>query len=235
VDLLLVILPFEKAFFAQYQVNSIFVGHPLLDAIGPEFRRSETTPSKTIVLLPGSRKQEIQKILPPMLSVTPHFPEYQFVVAASQALPLSLYQEMMRGYANVDIVQGQTYPLLREAKAALVKSGTSTLETAIIGTPQVVCYAGNPFSYAIAKRLVTIKYISLVNLILNRPLVKELIQNELNTENLKRELNHILHDKNAGEITEGYAELRSQLGSSGASQKAAREIRTFLSDLKTAP
>jgi lipid-A-disaccharide synthase len=234
VDLLLVILPFEKYFFAKHLVKAVFVGHPLLDAIGPEFRRSEDTSSKTIVLLPGSRKQEVQKILPPMLSVTPHFPDYQFVVAASQALPLSLYQEMMSTYTNVNIVQGQTYALLHEAKAALVKSGTSTLETAIIGTPQVVCYAGNPLSYAIAKRLVTIKYISLVNLILDRPLVKELIQNELNTDNLKRELNYILNHKNAAEITDGYAELRSQLGSSGASQKAAREIMAFLSAQNTA-
>ncbi len=235
VDLLLVILPFEKAFFTKHQVTAVFVGHPLLDAIGPEFRRDEKTDSRTIVLLPGSRKQEVKKILPPMLSVVPFFPDYQFVVAASQALPLSIYQDLMTPYNNVRIVQGQTYSLLREAKAALVKSGTSTLETAIIGTPQVVCYAGNPFSYAIAKRLVTIKYISLVNLILDRPLVKELIQNELNTQNLTHALKHILDDKNAFAMTQAYGALRDQLGGCGASQKAATEIISFLSQGHTSP
>lgn len=234
VDKMLVILPFETAFYEKYGMRVDFVGHPLLDALQQQSGTLEKTgvadDRKVIALLPGSRKQEVQRILPIMLSVTPLFPEYRFVVAASGSLPNTFYQPYLAPFPEVSIVEGQTYNLLRSATAALVKSGTSTLETALIGTPQVVCYAGNAISYAIARRVVNVRYISLVNLILDRPLVRELIQQELNTRNLQAALADILLPERAAEIESGYAELRHKLGDGGASDRAARLILDFLKE-----
>ena len=225
VDQMLVILPFETAFFEKYGVKAQFVGHPLLDAIDTSAKQ-EALPKKEkiIALLPGSRQQEIKRILPIMLSVTPFFPDYQFKVAGATSLPTDFYQPFLENYPQVSLSIGQTYDLLREAKAALVKSGTSTLETALFRVPQVVCYAGNALSYAIARRLVSIQYISLVNLIVDRPLVRELIQNDLNTSNLRTELTAILDPAKATELQAGYAEVRHLLGDGGASGRAAAVI-----------
>jgi len=178
----------------------------------------------TIALLPGSRRQEVQRILPVMLSVVPFFPEYQFVVAGAASLQEAFYQPFLEKYGNVHLVKNQTYDLLRQAKAALVKSGTSTLETALFGVPQVVCYAGSPISYAIARQVVQVKYISLVNLILDRPLVQELIQGELNTRNVRAALSDILLPEKAAVLQQGYDELRKKLGDGGASDRAAQAI-----------
>ncbi|MFN0015297.1 MAG: lipid-A-disaccharide synthase, partial [Saprospiraceae bacterium] len=179
---------------------------------------------KTIALLPGSRQQEVLRILPAMLSVTPFFPEFEFVIAGATALPDAFYAPFLTNHPTLRLVRGNTYDLLGSSVAALVKSGTSTLETALVGTPQVVCYAGSPLSFAIAKRVVNVPYISLVNLILDRPLVCELIQDDLNTEALKNALREILEPENADAIQVGYLELRQRLGTGGASERAAHCI-----------
>lgn len=230
VDKMLVILPFEQEFYQKHGMEVEFVGHPLLDVA--DFALPAGTPSvkkdRVIALLPGSRRQEVKRILPRMLEVTADFPDARFVVARAQSLPKEFYQPFLADYKNVDIEGGQTYALLRSADAALVKSGTSTLETALIGVPQVVCYAGSPLSYAIARRVVQVPYISLVNLILDRPLVRELIQGELNRSNLRAALKDILDPVKADELRAGYAELRHRLGDGGASARAAKAIFRFL-------
>lgn len=224
IDKVLVILPFEKAFYEKYSVDAEFVGHPLLDVIPTFPEKDNSIASKTIALLPGSRRQEVKKILPVMLSVTENFPEFTFIIAASTALPESFYKSFTTAHPNVGIVTGKTYEVVGNAGAALVKSGTSTLETALLGTPEVVCYAGNPISYAIAKRVVDIKYISLVNLIADAPVVEELIQNELNKTNLTRALKTILDPEKSKSMKYEYAHIRQLLGESGASTKAANAI-----------
>lgn len=226
VDKMLVILPFEVDFYKKYGIEVEFVGHPLLDAVGTN--NEQRTTNNLVALLPGSRRQEVQRILPRMLEVTSDFSENEFVVAGASSLPAEFYQPFLEKYPNVKLLQGQTYDLLRQAKAALVKSGTSTLEAALFGVPEVVCYAGSPISFFIAKRLVNVPYISLVNLIMNKPLVRELIQDELNRGNLKAALEEILNPEKAAELRAGYAELRHKLGDGGASEKAASTILKFL-------
>jgi lipid-A-disaccharide synthase len=243
VDKLLVILPFEKDFFRQYGIEAEFVGHPLLDEISglvtgdsvpfsnPPLTSNQSTnhqstnkPTNQIALLPGSRKQEVSRILPRMLEVAEDFPAYEFVIAGATSLPEAYYQPFLKKHPNVRLIRGQTYEVLRQSKAALVKSGTSTLETALLDVPQVVCYAGNWLSYRIAKQLIKVKYISLVNLIMDRPMVRELIQDELNKENLRTALGEILTPEKSAELKAGYAALRKRLGDGGASQRAAAAI-----------
>ncbi len=229
IDELIVILPFEKPYFEEkWQWPVTYVGHPLLEVTERISDEPISTPNhKPIVaLLPGSRKQEIRKKLPVMLSVIPHFRDYQFVVAKAPGLDEAFYDSFLQQYDSVSTVSGKTYQLLKQSAAALVTSGTATLETALIGTPEVVCYKGNPVSYQIARRLIKVKYISLVNLIMDRLVVKELIQHELNEENLVRELNALLHDPDKiKQIQEDYAQLREKLSAGGyASQQAAARI-----------
>ncbi|KQR93805.1 lipid-A-disaccharide synthase [Chryseobacterium sp. Leaf180] len=228
VDEMLVILPFEQDFYKKHRVDAHFVGHPLLDAISglkdisPEnFKKEHQLSDKEIIaLLPGSRKQEVEKMLEIMLSVRSHFPEYQFVIAGAPSLEKEFYQKFTD--KNVHFVSNKTYDLLRCSKAALVTSGTATLETALLKIPEVVCYRGSKISYAIAKRLVKhIKYISLVNLIMDREVVKELIQEELTTENLVSELQKIISGEKREVMLDDFAALREKLGGSGASEKAA--------------
>jgi len=230
VDKLLVILPFEQAFFKEYGIEAEFVGHPLLDEIGQMLHQNEakaapgTALPAQIALLPGSRKQEVSRILPRMLEATVYFPEYEFVVAGATSLPETYYRGFLAKYPKVRLVQGQTYQVLMQSRAALVKSGTSTLETALLDVPQVVCYAGNWLSYRIAKQLIKVKYIALVNLIMDKPLVRELIQDELNKENIRAALAEILTPEKSAALKLGYAELRLRLGGGGASERAARAI-----------
>ncbi|ROI01120.1 MULTISPECIES: lipid-A-disaccharide synthase [unclassified Chryseobacterium] len=231
VDEMMVILPFEEDFYRKHGVHSHFVGHPLLDAISdlqeinPETFKKENgfNEKEIIALLPGSREQEVEKMLEIMLSVRPHFNNYQFVIAGAPSLPKEFYQKYVDD--NVHFVSNRTYDLLRCSKAALVTSGTATLETALLNVPEVVCYRGSQISYAIAKRLVkNINYISLVNLIMDREVVKELIQSDLNTKNLVDELNKILSGEKRDQVLNDYRLLREKLGGKGASAHAADVI-----------
>lgn len=231
VDEMMVILPFEEDFYKKHGVHSHFVGHPLLDAISSlqeidahTFKKEyDLNENEIIALLPGSRKQEVEKMLEMMLSVRPYFSNYQFVIAGAPSLPKEFYEKYVDD--NVHFVSNKTYDLLRCSKAALVTSGTATLETALLNIPEVVCYRGSKISYAIAKRLVkNIKYISLVNLIMDREVVKELIQNDLNTKNLVEELRKILEGDKREKLLKDYDLLREKLGGKGASEKAAEVI-----------
>jgi lipid-A-disaccharide synthase len=206
-----------------------YVGHPLVQVIH-EFRKENAhlqPPAQTsIALLPGSRMQEIRKKLPIMLEATKNFPNYRFRIAQAPSLERSFYETMTGQYANVEIVQGKTYELLMQSHAALVTSGTATLETALFGVPEVVCYKGSTVSYEIAKRLIKVKYISLVNLILDKPAVKELIQHELTAENLTIELRKLLEDPDyRAAVKQNLTELWNILSPGGAaSEKTARII-----------
>ena len=228
VDEMLVILPFEKDFYKKHQVDAHFVGHPLLDAISDlkpidseKFKKENGLNSKDIIaLLPGSREQEVAKMLEIMLSVRPFFKDYQFVIAGAPSLPKSFYEKYVD--ENVHFVSNKTYDLLRSSKAALVTSGTATLETALLNIPEVVCYRSSRISYEIGKRVVkNIKYISLVNLIMDEEIVTELIQNDLNTENLVKELNAILVGETRQKMLDDFEFLRQKLGGRGASDHAA--------------
>ncbi len=230
VDKMLVILPFEKEFYKKHHYDVTYVGHPLTEVVDEELKKTFTpiSDSKMIALLPGSRSQEIRKKLPVMLSVIQHFPEYKFVIAQAPGQSSDLYKEMI-GSQNVTLVQEQTYNLLQQASAALVTSGTATLETALFGVPQVVCYKGNPVSYWLAKKLIKVKYISLVNLILDKPAVTELIQNDLNETRLKKELDNLLNNIERKEALQSdYTRLWEILGGGKASEKAAIEIIDML-------
>lgn len=236
VDKMLVILPFEKAFYKKFGIEVEFVGHPLIDAIenykanaNPDFIKEESLGSKPIIaVLPGSRNQEIAVKLPLMLSVEKDFSKYQFVIAGAPSIPDEFYHALMKG-SDAKIVYNKTYDLLNNATAALVTSGTATLETALFGVPEVVCYKGSAVSFFIAKRLVDIEFISLVNLIMNREVVKELIQHELNYKNIKTELFKITEDTlHLQNLHADYAVLKQILGNKGASDKAAEIIFDFL-------
>ena len=235
VDQMLVILPFEKTFYQQYNYEVKFVGHPLLDHLKnlpptDNFRIQHQLNEKPIIaLLPGSRKQEIKKMLTGMLTVVDQFKNYQFVIAGAPSIPLDYYHDLI---SNQDfsesftpkVVSNQTYQLLSASHTALVTSGTATLETALFGAPQIVCYTGNPVSFQLARRLIKVKYISLVNLILDKPLVMELIQSDFNEKKITFELNNILSENRRNEILTGYSELKIALGESGASERAAKRI-----------
>ena len=231
VDRLFVILPFEEDFYRQYDYEVDFVGHPLMDVVDdiPEtenFRRDHQLDNRPIVaLLPGSRKQEIERMLEVMLAITPAFTGYQFVIAGAPAQPESFYQKILDkarpDAAQVKLVNNRTYALLRHAEAALVTSGTATLETALFGVPQVVCYRGGRLSYLIARRLVQVDFIALANLIAEREVVRELIQDEYNAGNLKAELAKLFLPEHRRRIQEGYALIRDRLGRPGASRRAA--------------
>lgn len=241
IDKMFCILPFEKDFYQSYQFDVDYVGHPLLDvtqniAVDEHFRRDNELGDKPIIsILCGSRYQEVTAMLPTMLSVVSSFPEYQFVVAGANSIASSVYEDILRQSTTaqqfgIKIIKNKTYQLLKHSQAALVKSGTSTLETALIGVPQVVCYKGSPISFAIAKRVVKVKYISLVNLIMDKLIVKELIQDDFNTENLKLELQNALN--NQENIRKEYDILRGVLGNAGASDKAAELMYQYL-DVET--
>ncbi len=227
VDKMLVILPFEEDFFARHDHGVEYVGHPLLDVVGEELAEAPVplfTDKPIIALLPGSRAMEIGKKLPLMLQMVERFPDYQFVVAGAPSQPDSVYNALI-GTAPVMLLRNDTYNLLKQARAALVTSGTATLETALFGVPQVVCYKGNPISYFLAKRLVKVPYISLVNLIMGREVVKELIQHAFTESALEAELRALLDDARYREgMLAAYKDLWSKLGGTGASVRAAEAV-----------
>ncbi|OYU83301.1 MAG: lipid-A-disaccharide synthase [Flavobacterium sp. BFFFF2] len=231
-DHLYVILPFEKDFYEQKHHFPVhFVGHPLLDAIYQRkpltrsvFLAENQLPDKPLIaLLPGSRKQEITPMLHEMVGLARSFPDYQFVIAGAPAQELAIYTPFLQ-QPNVSVIMNRTYDLLAHAHAALVTSGTATLETALFKVPEVVCYRGNAISYQIAKRIITLKYISLVNLIMDAPVVDELIQGDLNPIKLEASLKKILDPAHRAWLHDQYQQLESRLGGPGASARTAKEI-----------
>lgn len=228
-----VILPFEEAFYQKHSMKVYFVGHPLIDAIE---RRKPALKSRAsflsdnglaadpiIAVLPGSRVQEIERMLEIMLAVKKDFPGYQFVVAGAGNLDKVHYRPLAEH--GIPVVFDQTYELMTYAEAGIIKSGTSTLESALFRLPQVVCYKAGALSFAIGKRLVKIDFISLVNLIMGRQVVRELVQNDFTAQNIAEELKRLLHDKDyRNSILADYDTLSQKLGGSGASHRLAREI-----------
>nr|WP_121271043.1 lipid-A-disaccharide synthase [Pedobacter schmidteae] len=232
VDKMFCILPFEVAFYKGWGMEVDYVGNPLLDEIAqftPDtgFREKYRLNKEVIALLPGSRKQEIERLLPDMLSVTEHFPDHQFVVAAAPSFNEAYYRQFIKT-DNVTLVFAQTYNLLTVAKAAIVASGTATLETALFHVPQVVVYRGGAISVAIAKALVNIRFISLVNLIMDRKVVTELIQGDCNTVNIIERLKGIVSGDERNRMMADYKELSAKMGTAGASQRTAQLILAYL-------
>lgn len=254
VDKMLVILPFEKDFYKKWNYEVDYVGHPLVEVVD-EFKsatgngqsvireltinneKRETGNKSTdlqnkdiIALLPGSRKQEILKKLPIMLEVSKQFPQYQFMVAKAPGIDENFYTDLLSPYNNVSSVLNQTYALLSISKAALVTSGTATLETALFAVPEIICYKGNPVSYQIAKRLIKIRFIGLVNLIMDKEVVKELIQDDLTVSKIKVELDKLLNDPvKKAQLQKDYKELKDILSKGGhASANAARIVYEFI-------
>ncbi len=229
VDELFVILPFEAAFYQKHGIEAHFVGHPLLD-VAEKHSSSEThireelgirKGEKVIALLPGSRKQEISTMLPVMLEVAKQFNDYRFIIAGAPGQELDFYANI-HGVNENDIVFGKTYALFTVAEAGLVTSGTATLEAALHGMPQAVCYKGNFISYHIARKLVKVNYISLVNLVMEREVVREMIQEAMNVKSLTAELKRLLEDEQyRHRLIEDYKILREKLGGTGASHRAA--------------
>ncbi len=238
VDRMFVILPFEKDFYKKFSYEVDFVGHPLLDALEqrqrtkdtfPEFTRKNNLDERPIVaILPGSRKQEIEKMLPVMAKMSAHFPIYQFVVAGVSTQQQDFYSALS-GKMDIKYLFGKTYDLLEQSTAALVTSGTATLETALFGIPEVVCYKGGAISFQIAKWLVKVDYISLVNLIMGKEVVRELIQNEFNETELRKELGKLLNTADyRANMKADLNELKIKLGGAGASKKTAELMMEYL-------
>ena len=224
IDRLMVILPFEKEFFAKHGMDVDFVGHPLIDEIEARNQKLEIRKEKVIALLPGSREQEIKHILPEMLAVMEHFPDYHFIIGKAPGRTAAFYQSRFN-LGNAKVFEDGTYKLLARSKAALVASGTATLETGLLKVPQIVCYKASGLSVRIARSLIKVPYISLVNLILDKPAVKELIQSELNTNAIVADLKRLLNDDKAQEAMQNdYDDLWNALGSGGASERAAKLI-----------
>lgn len=232
-----VILPFEKDFYEKKHHFPVhFVGHPLIDAI-EEFRMRDQEDFHTkhgldarplIALLPGSRKQEITRLLTEMLAVVDDFPDYQFIIAGAPSLEYGFYKPFIK-QENVKFVSNETYSLLNHSHAAIVTSGTATLETALFKVPEVVVYKANTISYQIAKRVINLKYISLVNLIMDEPVVAELIQKDCNKKRIKEELNKVINISSRAKILSDYRRLEEKLGGGGASDAVVNTIKENLS------
>lgn len=230
VDRLFSILPFEPAFYQQYNYEVTYVGHPLIDIVAdyvpePNFRQHWGLDNRPIIaLLPGSRQQEIRAVLPTLLTVVDHLPDYQFVLAGAPGINPEFYAPWVEEHPSVTLVQQQTYALLAQSHAALVTSGTATLEAALFGIPQVVCYRAGALFYALAKRIIQVPYIAIVNLIADRAIVPELVQDNLNPAQLLATLVPLLHASERDQMLADYAALRQLLGSGGAAQRAAKDL-----------
>ena len=228
IDQMYVILPFEMNFYKSFEYDVNYVGHPLLDALKENLSNKKR--ENIIALLPGSREQEINKILPKMLSVVGSFEKYKFIICGAPSFQKKYYENFIekKFQSRVSIVENKTYEILKESKAALVASGTATLEAAILNVPQVVCYESSWISYLIGKTLIkNLKFISLVNLILNKHVVKELIQSELTKNNITNELSYILSKEGDKQIKSYYIKMRNILGKKGASNRAAKLIYNY--------
>ena len=242
VDRMFVILPFEKEFYKEYDFEVDFVGHPLLDAIQGGYqdvsqedfcKRNGLDERPIVAILPGSRKQEIKRMLPTMLKASQDFTSFQFAIAGAPSVEVEFYQQFTKDL-HIPVIPGRTYALLRNSAAAMVTSGTATLETALFKVPEVVCYSGNYLSYLLARQLIRVKYISLVNLIMDRLVVKELIQNDFNRKSLVRELHALLEEGTyRNDMLKNMAQLVERLGGQGASEKAASLMIRYLREDKT--
>lgn len=242
IDKMLTILPFETEFYARFDYPVEYVGNPILDAIEEfqsgdhqteaDFRKANNLTDKPIIgLLAGSRKQEVDFMLPVMIEVSRQFPEYQFVISGAPGLDRDYYTKVIGADCNIPIVFGQTYNLLKFSRAALVTSGTATLETALFGVPEAVLYriSAPDFLYRIGRKLLKVKWISLANLIVGREIIRELVQMDCNPRTIADELRKILDDKQYdAEFQRNYAELRQRMSSAGASQRAAQAVIKFV-------
>lgn len=239
VDKLFAIFPFEIDFYKKYDYEINFVGNPLLDAVEKEinnklspedFRKEHKLSEKPIIaILAGSRKLEIKNNLPLMLDIIKHFPDYQFVMAAAPSLDLEIYDKYIKNY-DLKIVYNKTYEVLQQSEAALVTSGTATLEAALLNIPEIVCYRGDYISAQIIKLLIKVDYISLVNLIMNKEIIKEFVQDEMTISNIVEELKRLLFDKDyRSSMLNNYSEMRKSLGGKGASERTASIIYKSLS------
>ena len=237
VDRLFIIFPFEIEYFKKWGINAIYRGNPLLDSVDncpfanetrTEFaQRVGVDPQKkTVALLAGSRSGEIKYLLPRMIEVARKHPDYQFLMACAPSMEKEFYEKIIgKSTTNIKLLFGQTYPILRNSDAAIINSGTASLEAALIGVPQVVCYGGNEISYQIAKRVVKLKYISLANLIMNKGLFKELIQHDCTPDKISRELDLLVNDSNyRAKMLQDYRDVREVLGGKGASAKVAQAM-----------
>lgn len=241
VDKLFIIFPFEVEYFKKHGIEAEYNGNPLLDSTDAhpcnlesreEFILRNNLDNRPIIgLLAGSRKTEISYLLPRIKNLIHHFPDHQFILAAAPSIEPSYYQEILKD-SNLKVLFGETYSVLKHSAAAVISSGTASLEAALLNTPQVVCYGGNEISYQIAKRFVKVKYISLVNLILDALAVKELIQHDCTQENIITELKDLLTDKRRKQVAKYYKKLRELLGGEGASEKTAKAMMTCLMKMK---
>jgi lipid-A-disaccharide synthase len=234
VDRMFCILPFEVDFYKKWGMEVDYVGNPLLDAIesnypDSQFRHNNKLDQRPLIaLLPGSRRQELDRVLPEMLKTTNRFPNFQFAIAGAPSFSEYDYQKYLGG-KNIPIIFNSTYNLLLNSEAAVVTSGTATLETALLKTPQVVVYKGNPISIGIARMLVNIKYISLVNLVMDDDVVKELIQEDCSGEKIGAELDLILNDEDhRSKMMQKYDQLAVRMGAAGASFRAAELMIKYL-------
>lgn len=235
-DALYVILPFEKEYYKKkhnYKVN--YVGNPLIEVVQETLEQKDNfiaehgidVGTKIIALLPGSRKQEIIKTMPNFLKVIERFPEFKFIIAVAPGIDLKWYQQLLKD-ESVFLVQNQTHLLLKNSYAAIVTSGTATLETALFKVPQIVCYKGSYLSYQIAKRIITLPYISLVNLIMEKEVVTEILQNDFTVDNIECELRLIVDSKRRIQQLGQYNQLAQKLSTGGASKKVAESMIGFL-------
>ncbi len=227
-----VILPFEEAFYAKYGMEALYIGHPLAMEAEAESDLLHIAKKGYIALLPGSRRHEVELILPEMVALAKRLPDFQFQVAAVTNLPIALYEKIISDQPNIHLRLNDMHNVLHESEAAIVVSGTATLETALTGTPQVVVYKGNPFSYQIAKRLIKVPYISLVNLIADEKLIPELIQKDCTPLQIEKTILEIMEPKNYRKIQEGYLKLKNKLTAGGGAEAAALDIISDLDKTK---
>jgi len=237
IDQLFVILPFEPDFYQEFDVDTVYEGHPLLDAVNQfqaidlsHFKQRHQLDKRSIVaLLPGSRKQEISRMLPHMIRVAERNPQYQYLIAGAPGIEIEFYQQFISNHDNMHLLHNETYDILHHAVSGMICSGTATLEAALFNVPQVVCYKTNKVTFFIARLIVKIRRFSLVNLILARDAVKELIQHEMNDEKLAQEFNAICPDGHKHDVViEAYDELKSKLGSYGVSDRLAKKMINIL-------
>lgn len=241
IDRVYVIFPFEHEYFANHNLNTIYLGNPLLDSIMSDkamhesrsefLKRNYLDEQPSIALLAGSRKHEIKYLLPKMRVLEDEYKDYQLLLAGAPSVDADYYRKFLSG-SRIKLIFGETYSILRHSQAVVLSSGTASLEAAIIGTPQIVCYGLNPLTAYIAKFIIKVKYASLVNLILGRELVKELLQWNCTPENITLETGKILQGKERGKILTGYRKLIKILGGEGASEKVAKSMIKEIQELK---